>query len=630
MRRVHPVHRSVLARRIALAAGLLLVAALALICGVMATMLSGQAEERTVFWVDAKVQALAQSADAQERTSRLLIERFFKVFGDQFGKNFTLDEAGGRLTQLGIALNDYHNPCDKFTDFTGGVAAVLMRRGDEFAAISSSVKDARGERSLNVLVRRADAAYAALARGDAHVGRVVLDGRPYIARWQAVRDLQQRVVGALFVAFELSDFDRALQAAVAEARFFDSGGAYIVDAAGAVLAPAALRGHSVARPLLDSWTAAAGTPRHGSALLGSDERITLARRIESTGQWVIGDISAAEAARSQRRALLPFFALFGVAALALGGALYVLLVRRVGQPLRELGGALERVAGGDLSQPLVATRDDEIGAMQRGVETLRQRFVDMLGVVRASSEGVARAADEIAGGNLDLSRRTEQAASRLQQTAAAMEQLCASVGTTAEASRAADGLAGDASDAARRGDAAVGDMVSTMRRINEGSERIAQITGTIDAIAFQTNILALNAAVEAARAGDSGRGFAVVAAEVRSLAQRSAAAAQEIKGLIGGSVEQARAGAGLAQAASERMGCIASSVQRVDEALGAISDSAAEQTQGLAQVNDALSALDHMTQQNAALVEQSAAAAESLQAQAGKLVEALSVFRLAA
>ena len=625
------------ARRITLLGGASLVVVLAAICAVMALMLGRRAQERTVSWMDAKVEAIAHSVDAHDQTAGLMVERFFKVFGDQFGRSFTLDEPGGRLLQLGIALNGYHNPCDKFTDFTGGAAAVLMKQGDAFTAVSSSLKDERGERSLGWRIDRTHAAFAALQQGRPHVGRATLHGRPYITRLQPVRDLQERIVGALFVAFDLSDFDRSLDAMVAGTRFFDSGGAYVVDPRGVLAFPAALRGRPLpagAGGLLEALATA--TP--GQELRGfrpvlkpaADDRFAVARRSGATGYWVVGEASTAEALRAQWQTLLPFLALFGLAALGLCAGLYALIRRWVGQPLRAVTAAVERVAGGDLSQPVAATRDDDIGAMLRGVERMRLRFVEMLGAVRSSADSVAAASGEIAAGNQDLSRRTEEASARLQQASAAMEQICCSVRQATDAAQQADGLSATASQMAQRGGEAVGDVVQTMTSIAASSQRIADITGVIDAIAFQTNLLALNAAVEAARAGDSGRGFAVVAGEVRALAQRAAAAAREIKALIEASVEEVRAGSLLAEAASARMQEILASVGRVNESLATISASATEQSRGLGDVNQSVATLDRMTQQNAALVEESAASAEHLKAQAQRLVQAMGSFRLEA
>jgi methyl-accepting chemotaxis protein len=271
----------------------------------------------------------------------------------------------------------------------------------------------------------------------------------------------------------------------------------------------------------------------------------------------------------------------------------------------------------------IETRDPTIRHL---VKALR-RVEASISQVRSSADSIGVAAAEIASGNLDLSQRTEQAASSLQQTSSSMEQLTGTVRQTADSARTANQLASSASTVAQRGGAVVSEVVATMEDINQSSRKIADIIGTIDGIAFQTNILALNAAVEAARAGEQGRGFAVVASEVRSLAQRSAAAAREIKSLIGASVDKVESGSRLVQDAGATMGEIVASVQRVSDVIGEISAAAAEQSSGIGQVNGAVSSLDRMTQQNAALVEQSAAAAESLKDQAARLTTLVATFQ---
>ena len=288
----------------------------------------------------------------------------------------------------------------------------------------------------------------------------------------------------------------------------------------------------------------------------------------------------------------------------------------------------ESIAGGDLSNPIRVEGRDEaaalLGALARMQDSLRQ----VVGQVHESSLSIRGASAEVATGNTDLSQRTEEAANSLQQTASSMEQLTVTVRQSADAARQASQLATSAASVAQRGGQVVAQVVSTMDEIHAASKKIADIIGTIDGIAFQTNILALNAAVEAARAGEQGRGFAVVASEVRSLAQRSAAAAREIKTLIGASVERVDAGSRLVADAGSTMGEIVASVQRVSDIVGEISAAAGEQSSGIGQVNGAVTDLDRMTQQNAALVQQSAAAAESLKDQAERLSAVVSTFRL--
>ncbi|CAK0035135.1 methyl-accepting chemotaxis protein [Burkholderia pseudomallei] len=272
-------------------------------------------------------------------------------------------------------------------------------------------------------------------------------------------------------------------------------------------------------------------------------------------------------------------------------------------------------------------RVDEIGMSLRTINQLGLMFRWLIDDVSEQVLTVQRAVNEIAQGNHDLSARTEQAATSVQQTAASMAQMTATVSSNAQTATQANRLSESASHAAERGGQAVREVVSTMGEITESSRRISEIIGVIDGIAFQTNILALNAAVEAARAGERGRGFAVVAGEVRALAQRSANAAKEIKALIGASVERVESGAQTVDYAGRTMGEIVSQVKRVSDLIAEISASTSEQRAGVTQVDDAVVHLDSITQQNAALVEQSAAASESLRQQATLLVDAVGVFR---
>jgi methyl-accepting chemotaxis protein len=320
-------------------------------------------------------------------------------------------------------------------------------------------------------------------------------------------------------------------------------------------------------------------------------------------------------------------------ALTVGGLLFasgfaLVLVRSITRPLDFAISVADEVAGGDLTRELVARYRDEpsmlIGAMGRMTANLRRAIQQ----VRHSSESVHTAASEIAAGNSELSSRTEQQASSLQETSSSMEQLTGTVKQNADASRQADQLAASASGVAQKGGQVVEQVVTTMQDINASSKKIADIIGVIDGIAFQTNILALNAAVEAARAGEQGRGFAVVAGEVRNLAQRSAEAAKEIKSLITASVERVETGSRLVEEAGQTMEEIVTSVKRVTDIIGEISSATTEQSHGLGQVSVAVNGLDQMTQQNAALVEQSAAAAESLKEQADRLAQAVNAFKL--
>ena len=303
-------------------------------------------------------------------------------------------------------------------------------------------------------------------------------------------------------------------------------------------------------------------------------------------------------------------------------------LRSVCAPLEQAVAAARRIAGGDLSPLPPARGHDETAQLLQALGEMQQGLSHLVGQVRQSAESIQVASTEVATGNLDLSQRTEETASNLQQAASAMQELGGTVTASAASAREADQLARGAADVASRGGHVVGEVVATMEQISDSSKKIADIIGVIDGIAFQTNILALNAAVEAARAGEQGRGFAVVAGEVRALAQRSAEAAREIKTLIGSSVDRVEAGTRLVGDAGRTMEEIVSSVQRVSTIIGEISNSTAEQSGGLGQIQGSVTTLDRMTQQNAALVEQSAAAAESLKSQAQSLSTLVASFRL--
>jgi methyl-accepting chemotaxis protein len=315
---------------------------------------------------------------------------------------------------------------------------------------------------------------------------------------------------------------------------------------------------------------------------------------------------------------------------AAAGFLATLLVRALLARLVSVRNAMDQIGSGsgDLTQRLGTEGEDELTEISRAFNQFVGQIEDVMRDVRHTAESIAVASREIAVGSQDLSARTEQTASNLEQTASAMESLTETVHRSTESANAASGHASTSADIANRGGVAVGRVVSTMSDISNSSKRIADIIGTIDGIAFQTNILALNAAVEAARAGEQGRGFAVVASEVRSLAQRSAEAAKEIKGLIGTSVERVEDGARQVAQAGTTMDEIVGSVASVTTIIADISAAAAEQSRGIDEINLAVSQLDQMTQQNAALVEQSAAAAESLKDQAAHLSQVVSSFKI--
>jgi methyl-accepting chemotaxis protein len=319
----------------------------------------------------------------------------------------------------------------------------------------------------------------------------------------------------------------------------------------------------------------------------------------------------------------------GAGALVCGIACAIMLTRGITRPLTEAVAVARRVASGELDSQIVVTRGDEIGQLLQALQDMNASLVQTVGEVRQGTQTIHRASQEIAHGNSDLSARTEMQASNLQATAGSMEELTATVRQNAENAQRANELAASASEVALRGGNVVAQVVDTMGSIKESSRRIVDIISVIDGIAFQTNILALNAAVEAARAGEQGRGFAVVAAEVRNLAQRSAGAAREIKQLIGDSVNKVDAGSELVDEAGKTMTDIVASVRRVTDIMGNITVASQEQSAGIADINHAIVRMDEMTQRNAALVEEAAAAAQSMQDEAQRLASVVAKFKLA-
>jgi methyl-accepting chemotaxis protein len=330
---------------------------------------------------------------------------------------------------------------------------------------------------------------------------------------------------------------------------------------------------------------------------------------------------------SSRQAMLVSIGLMivGFIGSVIGG---VLISRSISRPLDRCVGLAQMVAAGDLTGAIVVDSTDEIGQLLQALKDMNGSLGNIVAQVRLGTDAIAIASGEIASGNLNLSSRTEEQAAALEETASSMEELTSTVKQNSDNARQAKQLASTAAAVATKGGQVVSQVVQTMGSINESSRKIVDIIGVIDGIAFQTNILALNAAVEAARAGEQGRGFAVVASEVRSLAQRSAVAAKEIKQLIGDSVDKVAAGGTLVGEAGSTMEEIVGSVRRVSDIMAEISAAGLEQSAGIDQINQAVGQMDNATQQNAALVEQAAAAAASLSEQAGRLVQTVSIFKL--
>jgi methyl-accepting chemotaxis protein-2 (aspartate sensor receptor) len=627
-------------------AGMLLVVTLVL--AVFYALASSQQQRSAAQYANAKAEAIARSLDIFDQTMRLTAENAFGVFRRQFASSFVLDGAAqGALSSDGTPIDAKRiAEVDAFArDFPGANATVFVAQGEDFRRVTTSVKKESGERAVGTLLDRKSGAYPVLREGKRFVGRVMLFGRPYMTVYEPVRDAAGRVVAVLYIGLDISQQQASFGEAVGKTRIFETGGLYIVnpsggaDAATLVFHPTAA-GKKLSELLpgdeSTAWLSRVAAP---DAMWIDDARAVLASaangqrryasvaRSEATGWLVVAELPASEVLAGLYRQMAWIGACIALAALVLGAAL-VVFIRRTVRPLSVLSEHVQALGQGDLSQRLDSARRDEMGVITRAVESMREGLAGVVGGVREGTDAIATASGQISAGNQDLSTRTEEQASSLQQTAASMEELTSTVKQNADNARQANQLALSASEVALKGGDVVSQVVDTMASIHASSKKIVDITGVIDGIAFQTNILALNAAVEAARAGEQGRGFAVVAAEVRNLAQRSAAAAKEIKGLIDDSVGKVDAGTALVGEAGRTMEEIVGSVKRVTDIIGEISAASHEQTSGIEQINQAITQMDQVTQQNAALVEEASAAAQSLQEQAGSLVQAVSIFKL--
>ncbi|PMQ17819.1 methyl-accepting chemotaxis protein [Janthinobacterium sp. AD80] len=580
---------------------------------------------------------------------------FARLFAAEFPGPFTVDHGsmvavagkatpalanGGKVLNLDTAL------VDRYTTQTGVIATIFAADGDEFIRISTSLKKQDGTRAIGTQLDHSHPSYAPLRAGQRFIGMATLFGKQYITQYDPVRDADGKVVGVLFIGLDISKNLAMLKEKIRQVKIGQTGYIYIVDTA-----PGANYGHLVLHPnsegksaldfkasdgrlfIQDMLAQKNGAMRYtwtapGETAASAREKQLYYRQFKDW-QWIIAGGTFTDEITAEARQLRNQLAIAGFVSLLVFALLLYWLVRTlVSRPLAGAEAAAEQIAAGDLTVHLDTTSLDEIGRLLRAMNRISDNLSQVVSNVRGSAGQIATASGEIASGNLDLSSRTEQQASSLEETAASMEELSSTVRQNVEHAQQASRLAHESSGLAAKGGAAVTQVASTMDAIRSSSGKIADIIGVIDGIAFQTNILALNAAVEAARAGEQGRGFAVVATEVRTLAQRSTAAAKDIKDLIQASASTVDLGHAQVSQASATMDTVVASVQQVSGIMAEIAQASEEQRSGIEQVNQAIAQMDQVTQQNAALVEEAAAAADALQEQAHELTQVVGVFKL--
>ncbi|WP_036166641.1 Cache 3/Cache 2 fusion domain-containing protein [Massilia sp. 9096] len=630
----------------------------AILAGLLVTLswtTSSMLHDRAVDKMQGELRSLVSAVELFNKALGSQTVSYGRIFATGFDGAFTLDtahtvkigernvptlESGGKPVNL-----DFSHP-DQFTRQTGGNATVFVLDGEDFVRISTSVKKENGERAVGTVLDHASPAYAALRDGKPYIGLAKLFGKQYMTDYEPIRDAGGRTIGILYVGVDIDDAMNFMKQKIKAMKIGETGYFYVLKAT-----PGATYGDVIVHPAKEGQNILASRDSDGREfvreMLDKHEGLTTypwanaeqgetavrakvaAFTLFKDWNWLIVGTTYEDEITREAAQLRNRYIVIGLVALAVFAAILQGVIKRiVTRPLDAARDAAERIAHGDLTVHLAASRRDEIGLLAQAMNNITSGLSEVVGQVRNGAEQIATASSEISAGNLDLCSRTEEQAASLASTANAMHELTETVRRNAGDTQQANQLAVNTSTVAQEGGRMVSQVIDTMNSIKQSSGKINDIIGVIDGIAFQTNILALNAAVEAARAGEQGRGFAVVASEVRNLAQRSAAAAREIKALIQASNAEVDAGSRVVGDAGHTMQEVLASASQVTTIMARLSAANSEQSEGIEDINRSVGQMDEVTQQNAALVEQASAAAQAMHEQAAQLAQAVRLFKL--